>query len=1466
VALVADHRGEARTEVLSLALAALGRLAHRGAVDADGRTGDGAGVLAAIPFAMLAGELETFGLGRRERGTLAVGMIFLPHDTGAAARARTRVRDAIAGQELLVAGWHSVPVDEDALGRKARACMPRIERVFVVSRQPMAPDAFEERLFRARRAIEARAAAYGPPELYVASLSHRTIVYKALVRSLDLAAFYLDLRRPEFATPFAIAHQRFSTNTFPSWSMAQPFHLVAHNGEINTIDGNRNWMRAREHHVVARFGEPMRRRPNAREPVRAVSDSSSLDEALSIVAMGGRTLPQAVSMLIPPAWEHDERIDGARRALLDHQASLMEPWDGPALVAFSDGKVAGAALDRNGLRPARYVVTPSIFALASEAGVFDIDEREVIRRGRLGPGQMLVVDLQRGGMHDRDDVLLEAAGTSFDAAAIRTARSTMSEVRAAAAQHAPFINRGKEGEPAPTANVLRAFGYTRDEFQLVLSPMFKEGVEPIASMGDDTPLAVLSPRPRLLFSYFKQRFAQVTNPPIDPLRESSVMSLETRLGRAGNFLDGEQALHPHVLLPDPLLKPVEVRALLSWPREGWRAQELSLLFRADRGEAGMRAALEHLLATCASAVADGATCLVLTDRGVDAEQAAIPSLLAVSAVHQHLIREHLRLDASLIADAGDARDDHQLACLLAFGADAVCPWAARATLSEAVRQDGGSRDDVDEARRRYHRALTNGLLKILSKMGVSTLRSYRGAQLFEAIGLGRDLIEAWFPGTPSSIGGLELDGLAGEVLDRHAAGFAQDIAGLEEGGFYRYRRGGETHAYEPQVVKALHRAAKSGESVDYATYSSLVHARAPVVLRDLLELRTAWVPVAIEDVEPVATIVQRFMTSAMSLGALSPEAQEVLAVAMNRLGGRSNSGEGGALPTRRRENSHRVKQVASARFGVTAEYLVDADELQIKIAQGSKPGEGGQLPGEKVTPLIAHVRRAAPGTTLISPPPHHDIYSIEDLAQLIYDLKQVNRRATVSVKLVSSAGIGTIAVGVAKAYADAIEISGHDGGTGASPIGSIKNAGTPWELGLAEAHQALVRAGLRDRVRLQVNGGLKTGRDVIIAALLGGEEFGFGTAALVAAGCVMARQCHLNTCPAGIATQREDLRARFDGTADDVIRLFTAIAEETREILALLGARTLNDVVGRSDLLTVVPTRSGKTATVDFGAVLADQAQTLGQPPTERGRNEPPATGNALDDLIVRNLDPDCELRLLLPITNADRSVGARLAGHIAETTDRAPRKAHVTFRGAAGQSFGAFCVAGMTLDLEGVANDGVGKGMSGGTIVIRPRTRIADDVLAGNAVLYGATGGRLFLAGRAGERFAVRNSGAHAVVEGTGDHACEYMTAGVVAIAGTTGVNVAAGMTGGMLFVLDGREGSIHRGSVFLSGLSDEDEAMLRELLIAHRAATGSRRAAALLAKWTSTRKRFRRVIPFTLSSEATASERLHSANSSST
>jgi glutamate synthase domain-containing protein 2/glutamate synthase domain-containing protein 1/glutamate synthase domain-containing protein 3 len=1399
VGLLADIQGRASHMLLAQALDALSRMAHRGAIDADGRTGDGAGVMTQIPYALLRREVEALGLSCAP-DNLAVGLVFLPRGEVAAEAARHIVELTLRHHGLPGCRWRSVPVDESALGRVARQSRPFIAQALIPRPADLLPAEFETRLTAARRAIELRAHYYaGIDELYIASLSSRTLIYKALVRATDLAACYPDLRNPEYETAFALFHQRFSTNTAPSWRMTQPFRLVAHNGEINTIVGNRNWMRARARELSA-FDVGGGRTLGAMRTPAGTSDSASFDDALASVTAGGRGIAQGITMMMPPAWERDESMPVEVRALFDHHASLLEPWDGPALVVFSDGRVVGAALDRNGLRPARYLVTSNdLLLVSSEVGVLDVDVSRVVRRGRLGPGDVLVVDLERRVLLERATLHRELAREHPYERWVADARIPLADVRAA------FTSDAHASAPeAVDVRELRSMGCTREELILVLGPMYAEGIEPLGSMGDDSPLAVLSSHCRPLFSYFRQRFAQVTNPPIDSLREGLAMSLDVRLGPCGELLSDAPLARPHVLLDDPILEPDDVDALLAVRRDDWRAHPISLLFESIDGEAAFAGALASVVAAADDAVRAGASCIVLSDAGTDGEHAALPSLLATGAVHQHLVRAGLRLHTSIVENVGDARDEHAVAALLGFGADAVCPRVAWDAIAYAASQSPAT-TDLAAARSRYRTALTKGLRKILAKMGVSTLRSYRGAGLFEAIGIADDVISRHFTGTPSSIGGMGIDGIARETLARHFAAHAGDTPQLEDGGWHRYRKDGEAHAYEPRVVKALHTAIKSGKRIDYRTYADLVHARAPIALRDLMEFGPAE-PIPIDEVESVEHILPRFMSAAMSLGSLSPEAQQTIAIAMNRIGARSNSGEGGESmdlhwrsPAGAERASARIKQVASGRFGVTAAYLMSADEIQIKMAQGSKPGEGGQIPGIKVTEHIARVRHAVAGTTLISPPPHHDIYSIEDLAQLIYDLKSVNPAATVCVKLVSSAGIGTIAVGVAKAYADAIQISGHDGGTGASPRGSIKNAGTPWELGLSEAQQALVRGGLRGRVRLQVDGGLKTGRDVVIAAMLGAEEFGFGTAALVAAGCVMARQCHLNSCPAGIATQREDLRKKFTGTPEDVIAFFVAIAEEVREILALLGVPRLADIVGRSDLLEQRIPANGKASTIHLDRVLRREPTSRASR-SAQARNDPPRTGTGIDERVLRDLVYDGAsiepIDLLLPITNADRAVGARIAGHLVARTSAGhvpSRTVQLRFRGSAGQSFGAFCVDGMRLVVDGEANDYVGKGMSGGEIVVRPpsssRLHAGGDVIAGNTLLYGATGGYAYVAGRVGERFAVRNSGAIAVVEGTGDHAAEYMTAGGVVILGSTGRNVGAGMTGGALFALDSEQ-----------------------------------------------------------------------------
>jgi glutamate synthase (NADPH/NADH) large chain/glutamate synthase (ferredoxin) len=1458
VGLVVDRRGGGR-RVLPLALTALARMSHRGAVDADGRTGDGAGITTRIPHALLADELARRGEALPEPGLFATGLFFLPRGEGERRVCREMVSRALSSRGLPLLFWRKPPVRKEALGDKARGSCPTIAQLFVGRPDGLSGEEFERRLYLARKEMERRLRTLGPDRFYVVSLSHRTLVYKGLVRGVDLAAFYSDLENPLYETPFALFHQRYSTNTSPSWALAQPFRMLAHNGEINTIAGNRARMRAREASIEA-AGEPGQRELLPLIEDRT-SDSGNLDNAAELLLRSGRSLPHAMTMLLPPAWENDHELDPGVRAFYEYHSGVMEPWDGPALVVFSDGRVAGAAMDRNGLRPARTVETrDGLYLLASEAGVAAVEEQNVAIRGRLGPGDLVAVDLANGDLFGSEEIRAQLSTQAPYRQWLRSRRrelTTSEGVEAAASL-----------SPADRLALCKAFGYTREEIRLVLAPMSGEGREPLGSMGDDTPLAVFSDKPRLLFSYFKQRFAQVTNPPIDPLRESIVMSLDTLLGPDGNLLSEAPEPAGRIRLGTPVLSSAALRALFE--REPPRkACALRLTFPQDRGVAGFRRALGELARRAADAVKEGAWLLLLSDRGVDSGRVALPVLLAVAAVHQELSRRGARPKASLVVETGEARDEHQLATLLAFGADAVNPFLALEVVrAEAVEAPGRGDAGLDE--KRYLRTLERGLAKILSKMGISTLRSYQRAPLFEAIGLSEEVVCDFFPGAGSPIGGIGLEEIAMETLSRHAAAYKQESAPvLEEGGFHRFRRGGEAHAFSPEVVRTLRAAVESGRPLDYEVYAGLLARRDPLAVRDLLEFELPeGGAIRIEEVEPVEAILSRFTTAAMSIGALSPEAHETLAIAMNRIGARSNSGEGGADPARfwtrlpgGDSANDRIKQVASARFGVTAEYLVSADELQIKMAQGSKPGEGGQLPGHKVTAHIARLRRCPEGTILISPPPHHDIYSIEDLAELIYDVKRVNPLARVGVKLVASAGIGTIATGVAKAFADSILISGHDGGTGASPLGSIKNAGIPWEIGLAEAQQALVASGLRRRIRLQTDGGLKTGRDVVVAALLGAEEFAFGSAALVSAGCVMARQCHANTCPAGIATQREDLRARYRGTPEAVIAFFTAVAREVREILAHLGCRTLAEAVGSTERLRArVPAGRFKISTVDLSRIVPGPRLPEGPRRCLDPRNDPSRTGadideRALERLRVKPGDPvPIALALDFPISNADRAVGARIAGELVSPSAAPglPGRVVLRLRGTAGQSFGAFCVGKMELSLEGEANDHVAKGMSGGQIAIFPSRSFPRSergvVLAGNAVLYGATGGRLFVAGSAGERFAVRNSGALAVVEGVGDHGCEYMTAGLVAVLGRCGRNFGAGMSGGVAYVLD-EDGNfqerVNPEMVGLQALAWDDARQLRQMIEAHRDATGSERAGEILENWSAFLSLFRRISP---------------------
>ena len=1454
VGFVADTQGRAGAHILPLALSALGRMAHRGAVDADGKTGDGAGVTTQIPYAVFDPELERLGIHLASPGDLAVGLLFLPTCPDRRRNCKKVVAETLARQGLRFLGWRAVPIDESVLGEKALRSRPAILHLLVGRPYGVSHDQFERKLFLARKEMEGRLHSFSMDEFYVASLSHRTLVYKGLLRGVDLGRFYLDLQNTAFATSFSLFHQRYSTNTFPCWALTHPFRFLAHNGEINTIQGNRNWMKARESDVHS----PELTGSTWLKPLiqEGMSDSASLDNAVELLAMSGRDLTHSMAMLMPPAWEKDEELTHEQRAFFEYHSCLMEPWDGPATVVFTDGRIVGAALDRNGLRPARYLASKDgLVVVSSEVGVVDIEEDRILSKGRLGPGDIVAVDLRSGAFLQREAIHRHLAARRPYREWLRARRVT---------EVPPASLSGRSGATVPDLNVgvQKALGYTREEMELILGPMYREGLEPLGSMGDDAPLAVLSSKPRLLFSYFKQRFAQVTNPPIDPIREALVMSLDTQLGPHLNLLAETPQHAAQLHLSHPVLENHELRALSAWEMEGWTSRTVSLLFRAEGGTRTFRRALNDLLLQAARAVEDGAAILILSDRGVDARHAALPILLAVSAVHHHLLRQGLRLRTSIVAETGEARDDHQIAMLFGYGASAVNPYLALETVRAVVSESSGSEQEADEAAVRYLKSLSKGLLKVLSKMGISTLRSYQGAQLFEAIGIHEDLVQEHFPGTPSQIGGIGIEEIALEVLARHDLAFAQEAKpDLEDGGFHRYRKGGEAHAFAPDVVKALHALTKRGEPLKYENFADLIHKRDPLVPRDLLEF-VKGDPVPLDQVEPVEKIFPRFMTAAMSLGALGPEAHEVLAIAMNRIGGRSNSGEGGEDPNRYwTSRNSAIKQVASARFGVTAEYLMSAVELQIKMAQGSKPGEGGQIPGIKVAPHIARLRHALPGITLISPPPHHDIYSIEDLAQLIYDLKRVNPEARINVKLVSEVGVGTIAAGVAKAFADNILISGHDGGTGASPRGSIKNAGTPWELGLAETQQILVMSGLRRRVRLQVDGGFKTGRDVVIAALLGAEEYGFGSAVLVAAGCVMARQCHLNTCPVGVATQREDLRAKFTGTPEMVIQYLTSVANEVREILALLGCRSLEEIIGRTELLTArIPEDRFKVSKINLSRVLAGANLSAGPRKCLDARNDPPAESEHPDKKALDALDFGADtvspLRMEMTITNSHRAAGARIAGELARRyrgRKLPPGTIQLRYKGTAGQSFGAFCVDGMELMLKGEANDYVGKGMSGGEIVISPPEALNDfsheHIIAGNTILYGATGGRLFLAGRVGERFAVRNSGALAVVEGVGDHGCEYMTAGVVAVLGSTGRNFGAGMSGGAAYVFD-PDGVFKRRYnpelvTLETNLPEKDQELLRTLVEWHYQATGSARAREILDRFEELHPLFSMVVP---------------------
>ena len=1453
---VASMRGERSHRIVELATRGLVNLTHRGAVSADAASGDGAGITIQIPRELLAGDAARVGISNEDIERLAVGMIFLPCALQQRSAAKGVVEASARRSGLEVRGWRVVPTDASVLGDLARAGLPAIEQAFIVPVGDGDPEPVRRALHLTRRRTEAGFAAAGL-DAYVVSMSAETVVYKGLMSAPELTAFFPDLADPRTRSSLALFHQRFATNTLPEWKLAQPFRYVAHNGEINTLIGNRNWMAAREPELSADvWGEDV---VDLLPVLGSIgSDTASLDEALDLLVSSGRDLLEALAMLIPEAWENMPAMDRSLRAFYQFHACLSEPWDGPAAVSVTDGRIAAAALDRNGLRPARYQVTSDgLVVLGSEVGIFDLEPAEVVESGRLGPGEKIAVDTAARRLLTHEAIGRELA----------TRRPWARWLREGL-RHLPRLHGAERGSFASdrTAEVLRPLhalhGYTDEELQLVLGPMMMGGHEPVGSMGDDTPSSVLNDTGRSLYTYFRQRFAQVTNPPIDPIRERIVMSLDTWLGRRTAYLEARPEAARVVHLASPVLLEGELAALRDGASGALTATTLCALFDASAGVEGLERGLERLCAGAVAAVDRGCDALIVSDRDADEARAPIPMLLAVSCVHHHLIRSGRRMRASLVAEAGDARDVHQVAALIGFGASAVSPWLAFETVRALARPDGADERGAAEAVASYVRALEAGILKVMSKMGISTVSSYHGAQIFEALGLGEDLIERFFPGTTSRIGGVGLEDLAADVLERHRRAWSG--AELERGGWYRYRRDGDYHANEPPVWRALHAVAQDGGVEEYRAYADLVHARPATALRDLLELVPDREPIAIEDVEPIEAVTRRFQTGAMSLGALSPEAHEDIARAMNELGALSNTGEGGEDPERyapdgaRRDAGSAVKQVASGRFGVTTAYLAAARELEIKIAQGSKPGEGGQLPGEKVTGYIATLRHVHPGTTLISPPPHHDIYSIEDIAQLIYDLKMVNPRARVCVKLVAAEGVGTIAAGVVKAYADVIQISGADGGTGASPLSSVKYAGSPWELGLAETQQTLVRNGLRGRVTLATDGGLHTGRDVVKAALLGADRFGFGTAALIAIGCKMARQCHNNTCPVGIASQAEELRRRYFGTPRMLVHFLTHVAREVREILAWLGYASLDDVVGRADLLGQRASDPGRRwRGVDLSRLIA-VPEADGARRAVQARNDRP--GVPLDERIVAEAGEAIEtggsFRASYPIRNTDRTVGARVAGQVARLhgdEGLAPGSIDLRFTGSAGQSFGAWLVAGMRMSLAGEANDYVGKGMSGGEIVIRPHDEAASrgsaPVLVGNTVLYGATGGTLFIAGRAGERFAVRNSGASAVVEGVGAHGCEYMTGGTVVVLGETGRNFGAGMSGGVAYVLD--ESGAFAACLNPSRVSSEplseaaDVELLRGMIQRHYERTASVAARRLLASWPRALGAFWRVAP---------------------
>lgn len=1459
LAVIASMRGEPSHDIVDHALTALRNLEHRGAVGADEGTGDGAGLLTQVPDEFFRAVVD-FELP--PAGGYAVGTAFLPDVPEEDAAARAGLEDLAEQEKLRILGWREVPIEASIIGEAARACMPKFMQLFVAPAEGSEGEGLQSldaRAFRLRKRAQNKHGVYFP------SFSSKTIVYKGMLTTAQLEPFFPDLSDERFTTKLGIVHSRFSTNTFPSWPLAQPFRTIAHNGEINTVKGNRNWMRARQSQLS---GDVLGEVPEELFPIctPGASDSASFDEVAELLMLSGRPITHAVMMMVPEAWENHETMDPARRAFYEYHSMLMEPWDGPAAVSFTDGKQVGAVLDRNGLRPARYWVTDDgLVVLASEVGVVELDQKTIVSKGRVSPGKMFLVDTEEGRIISDEEIKDQVAQAEPWGDWVKQNLVNLADLPE------------REHVVHNTASIQlrqKTFGYTEEELRILLNPMAKNGAEPLGAMGSDTPIAVLAKRPRLLFDYFSQSFAQVTNPPLDAIREELVTSMKSSIGPDGNLLSLEQVREPQIALDFPVITNDELAKIANIRGEDGAKSALKVrgLYRPAGGAEELKARLQEICEKVSAAINRGVKYVVLSDRDSNAQWAPIPSLLLTSAVHHHLLKSANRTRASLIVEAGDVREVHHIAVLIGYGASAINPYLALETVEEMA--GNGELGDVapEAAHSNLIKALGKGVLKIMSKMGISTVSSYCGAQTFEALGLSQQFVDAYFTGTHSQMSGVGLDVIAAETAQRHAAAYPNDgnqepHRRLDVGGEYQWRREGPPHLFNPETVFRLQHATRERRYDIFKAYTKGVddQARELMTLRGLLDFNFAErTPVPLEEVEPVSEIVKRFSTGAMSYGSISKEAHETLAIAMNRLGGKSNTGEGGEDVDRLFDPERRsaVKQIASGRFGVTSQYLTNADDIQIKMAQGAKPGEGGQLMGQKVYPWVARTRHSTPGVPLVSPPPHHDIYSIEDLAQLIYDAKRSNPSARVHVKLVSEVGVGTVAAGVTKAKADVVLVSGHDGGTGASPLNSLKHAGAPWELGLAEAHQTLRLNNLRDRVVVQVDGQLKTGRDVVIAALLGAEEYGFATAPLVVSGCIMMRVCHLDTCPVGVATQNPELRKRYTGQADHVVNFFEFLAEEVREILAELGFRSLDEAIGHAELLKKNKAiEHWKTEGLDLSPIFETYEDLTSPVRNTQGQNHEldEHFDNKLIELSADALQNKQPVRISLDVINTDRSVGTMLGHTVTKTfgtEELATDTIDVTLTGHAGQSLGAFMPAGITLRLFGDSNDYVGKGLSGGRVIVRPDREAGfvaeNNVIAGNVIGYGATTGEILLRGAVGERFLVRNSGATAVVEGIGDHGCEYMTGGVALILGPTGRNFGAGMSGGVAYVLDLDPQNINKDALanedlILRAVPTEEAENVRNLLVRHAEETGSTLAAKLLVDFQDTLARITQIMPRT-------------------